>query len=176
MKKVITIVTTAALTIFMNVSVFANVNYALLNEWSKQPEKIQYALARDGTTINVVPALPVTYMNETWAVTNTYCYPGTKYILKTDVLLLPDHEDCLTHEVGHCVSHQDRTAFFWVENPYWINIFMQEARRQTIYPQGWDNAYEYFACCYEEYLRFPKYMQKLQPSSYNYMKVVFSYQ
>lgn len=165
-----------ALTLICNVGVFASeINYALLNEWVKQPTEVQFNLASNGTTIDVGDYDLQSYMSETWAVTNTYVYPGTKYVLSTQILLMNGHEDCLTHEVGHAISHYQRTAFFWVENQFWIDIYNKEAKNQMIYPQGWDNPYEYFACSYNEYLIFPKYMKQLQPQTYNYMRVVFSY-
>lgn len=173
------LIMTLGLTLFSPFVVKADpINYNLLYNWSKQPANVQNSLARQGVTITVAPYLDwqSNDISETWAYTRVTTLPDTRTITSCQIKLALGHEDCLTHEVGHALSNYNNYRYFWTDNQFWDTIYLTESRRQTIFPQGWQNKYEYFACCYEEYLRFPTYMQKLQPSSYNYIKVVMSYQ
>lgn len=178
MKKLNTILLAIIFSCLITVNVKADINYNLLYEWSKQPTNVQYSLARQGVTIEVAPFLNwnSSDLMETWAYTQVFTKPDLRTITACKIILLQNHEDCLTHEVGHALSNYNGYRYFWTDNYIWDSIYVSENSKQMIYPQGWQNKYEYFACCYEEYLKYPLYMKKLQPSSYNYISVVLSYQ
>lgn len=172
MKKLITLMMTLGLILISPFVVKADI----LQELQKQPAKVQSTLGRNNVSIEIIPIMDIqTSLTDTFAYTQVTTLEDTRTIVSCKIRILSGHENCLTHEVGHAISNYNNYRWFWSDNPTWDAIYATESQKQILYPQGWYDKQEYFACCYDEYLNHPEYMRVVQPNSYNYIKVVLSY-
>lgn len=173
MKRLITI--TLACILLFTVQARANINYNLIYNWSYQPLNVQQNLVNQWTNIQVVDKLnwqsPDLY--------DTYAYTRMNvignYVSSVDIVIKKGYEETLTHEVGHAISNCNRSVYWWCEQPIYEQIWQVERYNSIMMYQGQEDKYEYFACAYDMYIRFPKVLKKLCPMTYNYITVVLRY-
>lgn len=151
----------------------AEITPQLLQEWSRQPSNVQWAVFNQQTNIQVVDNLDWQSANlyDTYAYTTLNVSNGL--VNSIDMRIKRGYEFALTHEVGHCISNANRTPYWWCYQPSFIQIWQQERYNcALLVGQGETDIREYFASAYDLYIRFPQILKKACPSTYNYMIVV----
>lgn len=158
----------------MATPVRADINYNLLYNWSLQPPNVQNNLVRKNTNIQVVDNLAWEDPNlvTTYAYTTKHNIP---YVSNIDMYIKKGEEDSLTHEVGHCLSDYDHFFNWWIEQPCFDAIYQAERRNNIAMYYGFYSKEEYFATAYDMYINNPKFLQRTNPMTYNFITVVLSY-
>ena len=153
----------------------AEITPALLQEWARQPNNVQWDLYYQRTNINVVDNLPWVSpdLAQTWAYTTMNVQGG--YVQSINMVIKRGCESALTHEVGHCISNANRAPYWWCYQPCFIQIWQAERYNNALMAQGIDDIREYFACAYDLYLRYPQILKQANPLTYNYITVVLQY-
>lgn len=152
----------------------AEITPQLLQEWSRQPNNVQWNVFYQNTAINVVDTLPweSPSLYDTYAYTTMNVIPNTQYVQSIDMKIKRGYEYTLTHEVGHCISNANHSVYWWCYRPEFIQIWQQERYNNVMMAQGFDDIREYFACAYDLYIRYPQILKQTNPMTYNYMIVV----
>lgn len=172
-SKLLTLIGIAV--ILMATPVRAEITPQLMQEWSRQPNNVQWNVFYQQTNIQVVDNLP-------WvspSLYDTYAYTtmnvNSEYVQSIDMYVKRGYEFALTHEVGHCISNANRTPYWWCYQPCFIQIWQAERYNNVMMAQGFDDIREYFACAYDLYLRYPQILKQANPLTYNYITVVLQY-
>ena len=173
MKRIITL--TLVCIILLTVQARAEITPQLLQEWSRQPSNVQWAVFNQQTNIQVVDNLGWQSANlyDTYAYTTLNVSNGL--VNSIDMRIKRGCEFALTHEVGHCISNANRSPYWWCYQPSFVQIWQAERYNNVLMAQGIDDIREYFACAYDLYLRFPMILKQANPQTYNYITVVLSY-
>ena len=152
----------------------AEITPQLLQEWSRQPNNVQWNVFYQQTNIQVVDNLDWQSQNlyDTYAYTTMNVIPNTQYVQSIDMKIKRGYEYTLTHEVGHCISNANHSVYWWCYRPEFIQIWQAERYNNVLMAQGFDDIREYFACAYDMYIRFPQILKQANPQTYNYMIVV----
>lgn len=153
----------------------AEITPQLLQEWSRQPNNVQWNVYYQQTNIQVVDNLPWVSpsLYDTYAYTTMNVIPGTTYVSSIDMYVKTGCESSLTHEVGHCISNAGHSVYWWCYRPEFVQIWQQERYNcPLLIGQGADDIREYFACAYDAYIRFRPILKQCCPQTYNYMIVV----
>ena len=135
----------------------AEITPALLQEWARQPNNVQWNLFYQQTNIQIVDNLPWQSpdLAQTWAYTTMNVIPGTTYVSSIEMYVKTGCESSLTHEVGHCISNAGHSVYWWCYRPEFVQIWQQERYNcPLLIGQGADDIREYFACAYDAYIRF----------------------
>lgn len=153
----------------------AEITPQLLQEWSRQPNNVQWNLYNQQTNIQVVDQLPWTSPNlaDTYGYTTLNVQNG--YVQSVDMVIKRGCEFALTHEVGHALSNAGKIPYWWAFQPCFVQIWQAERYNNVMMVQGIDDIREYFACAYDLYIRFGPMLKKTNPMTYNYMTVVLNY-
>lgn len=153
----------------------AEITPQLLQEWSRQPNNVQWNLYNQRTNIQVVDQLPWTSPNlaDTYGYTTLNVQNG--YVQSVDIVIKRGCEFALTHEVGHALSDYAKIPYFWCYQPMFQQIWQAERYNNVLLAQGWEDVREYFACAYDCYIRFPELLRRTCPDTYNYITVVLQY-
>lgn len=157
------------------IRVNAEITPQLLQEWSRQPNNVQWNVYYQNTNIQVVDNLPWQSpdLYETYAYTTMNVNSG--HVQSIDMVIKRGNEFALTHEVGHCISNANRSPYWWAYRPEFVSIWQAEKYNNVLMTQGIDDIREYFACAYDMYIRFGPMLKKTNPMTYNYMVVVLNY-
>ena len=163
--------------ILMATPVRAEITPALMQEWGRQPNNVQWNVYYQNTAINVVDELPWVSpsLYDTYAYTTMNVIPNTQYVQSIDMKIKRGYEYTLTHEVGHCISNANHSVYWWCYRPEFIQIWQQERYNNVMMAQGFDDIREYFACAYDLYIRYPQILKQANPMTYNYITVVLQY-
>ena len=155
----------------------AEITPQLLQEWSRQPNNVQWNVYYQNTNIQVMDNLPWESpdLAQTWAYTTMNVVPGTTYVSSIDMVIKRGYESALTHEVVHCISNAGHSPYWWAYRPEFISIWQRERYNNVLLAQGWDDIREYFACAYDCYIRYPELLRRTCPDTYNYITVVLQY-
>lgn len=150
----------------------AEITPQLLQEWSRQPNNVQWNLYYQPTSINVVDNLPWTSpdLYSTYAYTTMNVNNGL--VSSVDIVVKRGYEYTLTHEVGHALSNAGHVPYWWCYRPEFIPIWQAERMNNALMAQGIDDIREYFACAYDLFIRYPQILKQANPQTYNYMLVV----
>jgi len=163
--------------LMMCTPVKAEITPALLQEWARQPNNVQWNVFYQNTNIQVVDKLPWESpdLADTWAYTTMNVIPGTTYVSSINMYIKRGYESALTHEVGHALSNANHDVYWWCFQPSFIQIWQQERYNNVMMAQGFDDIREYFACAYDMYIRYPQLLKKTNPLTWNYITVVLRY-
>lgn len=163
--------------ILMATPVRADITPALMQEWGRQPNNVQWNVFYQNTNIQVVDKLPWESpdLASTWAYTTMNVIPGTTYVSSIDMYIKRGYETALTHEVGHAISNANHSLYWWCIQPSFIQIWQQERYNNVMMAQGFDNILEYFACAYDLYINYPQLLKQTNPLTWNYLQVVMQY-
>lgn len=167
---------TLIFTLLFTVRVRAEITPQLINEWNKQPSNVQWHVFYQNTSFNVVDELPwhSPDLDETWAYTSKYTNNGL--VNHIDIVVKRGYESSLTHEVGHCLEDCNRFPDWWVQQPCFVQIWLQERLKcPMLAGQGYYDIREYFAEAYNMYINYPYILKSCCPSTYNYIKLVLQY-
>lgn len=151
----------------------AEITPALMQEWSRQPNNVQWNVFYQNTNIQVVDKLPWESpdLADTWAYTTLNVQNG--YVQSVNIVIKRGYESALTHEVGHALSCAGRVPYWWCFRPEFIPIWQAERYNCVLLVgQGETDIREYFACAYDMYIRYPAILKQANPMTYNYMIVV----
>lgn len=150
----------------------AEITPALLQEWARQPNNVQWNVFYQNTNIQVVDKLPWESpdLADTWAYTTLNVNQG--YVQSINIVIKRGYESALTHEVGHALSCAGRVPYWWAFRPEFIPIWQAERYNNAMMTQGIDDIREYFACAYDMFIRYPAILKQANPMTYNYMIVV----
>lgn len=173
-RKLLTLIGLAI--ILMATPVRAEITPQLMQEWSRQPNNVQWAVFNQNTNIQVVDNLDWQSANlyDTYAYTTMNVIPNTQYVQSIDMKIKRGYEYTLTHEVGHCISNAGHSVYWWCYQPYFIQIWQQERYNNALMAQGIDDIREYFACAYDLYIRYPQILKQANPLTYNYIQTVIN--
>ena len=155
----------------------ASITPQLIQEWNKQPPNVQWSVFYQNTSIDVVDKLPweSPELAETWAYTSKY-KDNNGMVNHIDIVIKKGYETALTHEVGHCLQDQFKVPDWWVIQPAFIKIWLDERLRlPQLAGQGYYDIREYFAEAYSMYIHQPKILKLACPSTFNYIKLVLQY-
>lgn len=174
MKRLISLIGVCIILICTPVK--AEITPQLLQEWSRQPSNVQWAVFNQNTNIQVVDNLgwQSATLYDTYAYTTLNVSNGL--VNSIDMRIKRGYEFALTHEVGHCISNANRTPYWWCYQPCFVQIWQQEKYNCVLLVgQGENDIREYFAEAYNLYINYPQILRKCCPSTYNYISVVLSY-
>ena len=151
----------------------AEITPQLLQEWSRQPNNVQWSVFYQQTNIQVVDSLDW----QSQSLYDTYAYTtlnvSNGLVNSIDMRIKRGYEFALTHEVGHCISNANRTPYWWCYQPCFIQIWQAEKYNcALLIGQGETDIREYFAEAYATYIRYPLILKKCCPMTYNYITVV----
>ena len=155
----------------------AEITPQLLQEWSRQPNNVQWNVYYQQTNIQVVDNLDWKSQSlyDTYAYTTMNVIPNTQYVQSIDMKIKRGYEYTLTHEVGHCISNANHSVYWWCYRPEFIQIWQTERYNNVLMIQGVDDIREYFACAYDLYIRYPQLLKQANPLTWNYLTVVLKY-
>lgn len=170
MKKLLTL--TLVCILLFTVQAMAEITPQLLQEWSRQPNNVQWNVFYQNTNIQVVDNLDwqSSSLYDTYAYTTLNVNNG--YVQSIDIRIKRGYEYTLTHEVGHAISNAGRIPYWWCFRPEFIPIWQAERYNNAMMAQGFDDIREYFACAYDMYINYPQILKQANPMTYNYMIVV----
>ena len=143
-------------------------------DFAIQPQCVQEYLRRQPISVIDSDYLPIENPENYSAVTKMYGAEGSDTYSYVEIYLRPSRQDSLTHEIGHMVSNYQNHPDWWCKQPFFETIWLAE--------RGWltpgyvyDNKNEWFAFCYECYVKYPIALKFMCPMTYNYIEVVLSY-
>lgn len=173
MKRIITF--TLACILLLTVQARAEITPQLLQEWSRQPNNVQWNVFYQNTFIEVVNELPWVSpsLYDTYAYTTMNVEQGN--VKTINMVIKKNYEFALTHEVGHCVSNYAHIPYWWCYQPVFTVIWQNERYNNALMTQGIDDIREYFACAYDLYIRYPQILKQANPMTYNYIVNVLHY-
>lgn len=174
MKHLITL--TLACILLFTVQARAEITPALLQEWARQPNNVQWNVFYQNTNIQVVDKLPW----ESPSLYDTYGYTTLNvqngYVQSVNIYIKRGCEFALTHEVGHALSDYAKIPYWWATNPAFQPIWQAEKYNcALLVGQGEYDVREYFAAAYDLYIRFPQILKQTCPQTFNYITVVLNY-
>lgn len=153
----------------------AEITPQLLQEWSRQPNNVQWNVYNQNTSIEVVNELPWVSPNlyDTYAYTTLNVEQGN--VKSINIFIKRNYEYTLTHEIGHALSDYAKTPYWWCYQPIFISIWENERYNNVLMIQGINDIREYFACAYDLYIRYPQILKQANPMTYNYIVNVLHY-
>ena len=167
--RLIMLLTFLSLFIFP-MTVKAEVNNNMVMYYSILPENVRTFVGTKNVSFNSVDT--INYYSAMGDVTGLTTFNMTgDLVTGMNIDIKKGREDCLIHEIGHVIDTAGGKLYSLSSTPLFTQIYVAERYKNTqyFYTNGTDNAQEYFAESFNQYITNPKNMKKYNPLTYKYI-------
>lgn len=153
------------------ITVKAEVNNNLIMYYSILPENVRAFIGTKNVSFNSVDTIYYYPAMENVTGLTTFNMNGD-LVTGMTVQIKKGREDCLIHEIGHVIDTAGGTLYSLSSTPAFTQIYAAERYKNTqyFYTNGTDNAHEYFAESFNQYITNPDTMKKYNPLTYKYIR------